>query len=286
MLIPTIRIGILLVITLAYALFDALNNRNVPNAFAYASVVVGIAVLLATYGTTVIAVGALIAAVVGALGYVLYRVGFLGGGDVFEFVAIILLLPLQPAPLLGALPQFNLPFILSVFISTGIVVLWAVPIYYLLFVKGREKTFRIPRRAALSAIALLAAYLLLFLAIDFAIGFNPTALALILLIAVPSALMLAFQKLITARMVADVYPSALEDGDIIATNMMQAKDLRFFAGKSKSFQRLVTPKLMKDLKGVKRRLPVYKNAVPLAFYTFIGVLIALAFGNLLLYVVF
>lgn len=286
MLLSTIRLGILLIVALAYALLDAFNNRNVPNLFAYATVVAGAVVLLATYNFNTIVIGALLALLIGALSYILYRTGFLGGGDVFEFVAIILILPLQPLPLLTATPQFNLPFILSVFIATGIVAVWAVPLYYLLFAKRREKGFHVQRQAALSGALLLVAYLLLFLIIDRFAGFSLMTLVLILLIAIPSAIILVFQKLITMRMVSDVYPTALEEGDIIATNLMHTKDVRFFLGKSKYFQRLVTKQLMRDLKSVKRRLPVYKNAAPLALFTFFGILIALAFGNLLLYIIF
>ena len=86
-------------------------------------------------------------------------------------------------------------------------------------------------------------------------------------------------------MVRNVYPSQLEDEDIIAVYVMNEKDLRYFNSLSKSFGRLTTRKLMQDLKGVRKKLPVYKNAVPLALFTLIGGVISLLFGNVLLYVI-
>lgn len=285
MLASTLQIALLIIITLIYALFDGFNKRNVPNIFAYASVVIGAVVLVATNPQSTIVVGALLAVLVGALCYILYRTGFLGGGDLFEFVAIVLLLPMQPQPLLTFAPQFNLPFILSVFIATGIVSVWAVPAYYLLFVRNKGRV-AVEKKHSVTALALILAYFLLFMIIAAFTGFRLSTLALLLVIAVPSAIVLMFQKTITRRMVSDVYPKDLEDGDIIATNMMRRSDIGFFMKKSKRFQRLVTPRLMRDLRGVKRKMPVYKNAAPLALMTFVGVLLALAFGNLLLYVIF
>ena len=39
---------------------------------------------------------------------------------------------------------------------------------------------------------------------------------------------------------------------------------------------------MKELKGAKEKLPVYRNAAPLALFILIGVAISLIFGNLIL----
>jgi len=106
----------------------------------------------------------------------------------------------------------------------------------------------------------------------------------ILLVAIPSSITLIFEEEITSRMVEMVHPRKLEDGDIIAFNVMSGREKAYFASRSRSFGRLVTKQLMEELRGVDRSLPVYRDAAPLAFFIVFGVFISLLFGNIVLFI--
>jgi hypothetical protein len=281
-----LRIAILLIIAFAYAMFDVFNKRNVPDVFVYACLIVGIVVTL-TYDLATIEISLLLALIIGSLGYVLYRKGLMGAGDFFEFATISLLLPLQPVPMLSNMPQFGFPFIFSIFIATGYAAVVGMVAYYLLkaYGRGHLKTSGIGRAKLYQGFGIFVAYLLLLLFISYLAGIKPAAVVLILIVAVASSLTIIFEKAISGQMISYVYPSKLTQEDMIATNVMSKEDMEFFSKKSKYFGRLVTKKLVHDIKGVKRKVPLYTSGVPLALFAFIAVIVSLLFGNILLYVI-
>lgn len=269
-------------ISILYAAFDLFNKRNVPDVFAYASVVVGLAVTF-LYNYSLLTYSFLIAFVVGAVGYVVYRLGLWGAGDYFELVAISLIIPAQPAPIFGNVAQLGLPFILSVFVATGFAAVWIVPVYYLLFV-NRKWSRKPDMKRVLYGVSLLLLYAILFLFIYFFYGFGYEKLFLLLLVAIPSSITLVFEEEITTRMVERIYPKMLDEGDIIAFNMMSRAERRYFSRYS-GFGRLATRGLIAKIRNARTRLPVYRNAAPLAVFILIGIVISLLFGNVVLFIV-
>ena len=280
-----IRLVLLLAIALAYAIFDTFNKRNVPNAFVYGALAVGFVSTL-FYPLHVMIVSVLIALVLGAVGYFIYRLGFMGAGDFFEFMTISLILPIQPLPaLLGsAISGVQLPFMFSVFIATAYVMLVSIIVYYLFLAKKSplEKGYKISMRQVFSALVLFLAYMLLLAFIWILEGIGLVSSILVLLIAVPSCIIVAFDRLINLRMISMLGPDELDEGDMIAVNLMKKEDIAYFKKHSQNFGRLVTKKLKHDIRNSEKKLPVYRNAVPLALFTFFGVIISLAFGNLIL----
>ncbi len=289
MLLDTIRIAILILITLVYALFDIFNKRNVPDAFAYGSLIIAILVTL-TYPFDTILYSFAIAIVIGLALYLLYKGGHIGGGDVFELVAISLLLPMQPTPIVGSLGPalpYSFPFILSVFVAAGIVSLVFVPIYYLIFAKNssvksapREKSNARPN--LIKAIAILACYLILYFIIVEFFGASVYSTALILVMGVCSATIIMYNEKINARMLSFKGPGQLEEGDMIGFGSMDEKYIASLSKKYKHFGKLVTKEMIREMKGSKTKLPVYDNSLPLALPLFLGVLISLLVGNILL----
>lgn len=282
MFIDLVRISILLAIALAYALFDIFNKRNVPDGFAYASLAVAVVVTF-TYSHTIIMFSILIAAAIGAISYLLYKAGQLGAGDGFEFVTISLIMPLQGGAALLSASQFSLPFILSVFVATGIIAVWVAPAYYL-SVHKRSK-MAIGGNDILKGATIFLAYMVLILLFIYLFGFRIINAFVLLLIGVPSAFVATYARHINEGMVKYIYPDKLEAEDMIAVNMMSAAEIKFFKGKSRYFGRLVSRKLISEIKGVKRRLPVYRKALPLAAIIFFGIIISLLFGDVLLLLV-
>ena len=268
-------------------MFDIFNNRNLPNYFAYATVVAGLLLTL-TYSYPVMEYSLVFAAVIAAIGYLTYKAGLLGGGDVFEFVFISLVIPVQMVPMFWSTPQFGLPFILSVFITTGYAAVLTTPVYYIL--KGKRKlghkrlTIDPERFVAGCLIFIMYAALIIFTTYE--VNYNLLGVLLLFGAAIPSVIILIYEKYIYEGMMLMVYPSKLEDGDMIATNMMNKKDIAYFKSKSRRFGRLVNRQLIKEIKNVRKQIPVYKNAIPLALFTFIGVVVSLLVGNLILLIFF
>lgn len=280
-----IRYALVLVIAFVYSLFDLYNKRNVWNSFAYLSVLVGFVVTLTLNQQTML-YSILLAIAIAAISYLLFKIGWLGSGDGFEFVALSLLVPIQPQPIFQfVLSQLNLPFMLSAFIATGVVAIIVAPLYYLLLVR-RSAAVNIFERGRDNSVAraaiLVISYLVLFLLVVYVSGFRLISLLLVTTIVIPSAITALFETEIMLRMIESVYPKELEVGDIIAVNLMKQKDIAYYQKKSKDFGRLVTEKLLRDIEKLNVKLPVYKKALPLAPLTFIGVLISFAFGNILL----
>ncbi|MDE1870044.1 MAG: prepilin peptidase [Candidatus Micrarchaeota archaeon] len=282
-----LRLPAVLIIAIIYAGYDLFNKRDIPDTVAYASVLVGILFTAALDWNTML-YSLLIAIVVGALSYALYRVGQLGLGDGFEFVALSLIIPVQPIPIWLGAAQFGLPFILSIFIATGIAAILLVPIYYISRMKSAD--FKKVRKGitqnmmAKSAIMVLA-YGSLFLFMTYSFGFSYLALAIIALIAIPSVVMIIFERQIMLQMIQRVYPNKVEAGDIIAVDLMRKEDVAFFKAKYPKFGKLATEEFVHKVIGVGRKLPVYKNAIPLALPTLIGVVASLLLGNLLLLII-
>lgn len=281
-----IRIAILLAIAVIYALFDVFNKRDVPNIFVYATIVIGAAVAL-TYDLRTIEFGALIAIGIGWFGYLMYRAGILGAGDVFEFMFVSLIFPIQPVPLLSGLGQIQLPFIFSVLIAAGYAATLFIPIYYLLLGERRHANidYGVHKHRIIKASALLAAYLVMLALLYVFANLSLVAVVLVLLIAVPSSIMLLYEKEIYLGMVSFIYPSSMTDGDMIAVNLMRPSDISYFRKKDPEFGRLATGSIIRSIKKVRKKLPVYRNSVPFALFVLIGIAISLLFGNLVLYIV-
>lgn len=279
----SIRLPMLLFIALVYAGFDLFNKRDIPDSIAYISLGIGIIFTLSLPFNEIV-YSALVALVVGGISYFLYRAGQLGLGDGFEFVALSLIMPLAPQPLLAMTFQLGLPLILSIFVATGICAIILVPIYYLFIAKKNKlkEPKVVEGNKTLKAGTMLLAYACLFLFMTYYFGFSFVSLAIVALVAIPSVLMIIYERKIMLQMIAIVPATELENGDIVAVDFMSKKDFAFFRSKYSGFGRLVDLAALKKLSGVKKSLPVYKNAIPLAFPTLLGVVIALLFGNLLL----
>jgi len=274
----------LIAIVLIYAAFDLLNKRNVPDVFAYASVVLGIAVTF-LYNSNILPVSFGIAAAVAIIGYIVYRAGLWGAGDYFELVAISLIFPIQPYAWLSNVTQLGLPFVLSVFVATGFAAVWTVPIYYLFFTKRQRTEIRPDVKHIGYGVALLILYMMLLIGVFFQYSFGMGRFILILLISIPSFVTLVFSEEITSRMVQRIYPNQLDEGDIIAFNMMSRGEKKYFSSKYSGFGRLATKYLITKMKKERAKLPVYRDAAPLAVFIAIGAAISLLFGNIILFII-
>ncbi|MGC8676406.1 MAG: prepilin peptidase [Candidatus Micrarchaeia archaeon] len=285
MMLQLLRVLVLVAIAVLYAVFDVFNKREIPDAFVYASLAIG-ALFTLTYPVGIIYESVLIAAFILGVGYVIYKAGFWGAGDFMELTALSLIMPIQPKPWFSGVAQLGIPFVVSLFISAGIAAIWIVPIYYLLIKRNknrqRAKTQRVYK---MLGVLLLAMYLMLLLFMYVLFGIGLLRLLIILIIGVPSAITLAYEEEITSSMTARVPVSRLDEGDIIAINLMNRSDIAYFKKRYPKFDRLITKEMVAKLKGSSRNLPVYKNAAPFTLFILIGAIVSFAFGNVILYLV-
>ncbi len=282
----TVKVGVLLLVTLVYAAFDVFNKRNIPNVIVYATILVGIAVAI-LYNYSAIWIDFGISIIIALCGYLIYRAGFLGGGDVLELVFITLVFPLQFSPYYADISQIGIPFIISVIISAGYTALVFIPLYYLIVKRifaGKKLNHPAPRSVALGT-ALLVAYIAFAIVFYFISRLSLISIFIILVLAITSFITLMFEKDIYEGMISWIAPAKLENGDMIAVNLMSRPDVSYFKNKYNKFGRLVTEDALKKLKPIKKTLPVYRDSVPFSLFIFLGVLISLTVGNLVLIII-
>ena len=87
-----IRVVVVVVMALLYAFFDVFNRREIPEYFRLRDDCDCGTFRAELYGADAFELFAFVSAIaIAAVGYLLYRSGFLGGGDIFIAVAITLI---------------------------------------------------------------------------------------------------------------------------------------------------------------------------------------------------
>ncbi len=286
-----IRIASIIVIAAIYMLFDIFNRRNVPSVFVYAALAYAIALAIAYVNAEAVLIDFGIAALVFAFGYAVYRAGQLGLGDVMEMCSISLIFPFQRFAALASLYQYNIPFIITVAIASGVIALVAVPLYYLPHSKrefAERVTATVAKKDIFKSSLIFAAYAILIgmLVITHTIGvYGVIILGIIML---GSAFTILFERPITKSMIRYVGAGEFEEGDIIAFNLMGPAQVAALKAKVKSFGKLVTKQMIEEMRanGVQDKLPVYKLGIPFAVPIFLAVVVSLLLGNLVILILY
>ncbi|MCL5433395.1 MAG: hypothetical protein M1538_00245 [Candidatus Marsarchaeota archaeon] len=278
-----VRIILLLIITFAYMLFDIFNKRNVPTLFAYSTLIIGIIMTFVYLNTQIILLSFATAGIIALLGYVAYKAGQIGGADIIEFATISLIIFTLKFPLLVNNFQYGFPFIISVFIATGIVAIIFVPIYYI--PKAYKKKIKIyaTKQSFFNSLLISLSYLIFLAMLIYIYGLNFYITILFIIIITAAAVLIAFEKPIAETMIEYLSANELEEGDMIASSFINQKEIKVLE-KNINFTKLVTNNMIKKMKEkkIKKKLPVYRTAIPLAVPIFFGVIISLLFGNILL----
>ena len=276
-----IDLAVLLLISFIYAVYDVFNRRNVPNLFVYFTILVGIVMAFLSNSGMALVTAFVVAVVIGAIGYTIYRAGLLGAGDVLELVFIALIMPVWQNTFFGSAYQWNIPFVLSVIIAAGYASLIFIPIYYLLVKKQPLNAPRPDKKRMTIGALFFVVYMIFILAMRYLYDINMFGSALIFMLAFFAGITMIYDQRIYLGMVEFIYPNKLEEGDMIATNLMSKKELAIFQRKS-DFGRLASDRLIAQIKKVRVKLPVYRDSVPFSLFIFIGVLISIAYGNIIL----
>ncbi|MFA6214710.1 MAG: prepilin peptidase, partial [Candidatus Micrarchaeia archaeon] len=115
-----VRMLVALAFTGAAAYFDMFNRKWVPDALLWGFLGSALLLNVIFFDTALFAQALTAAIIIAALTYALYRMGQLGGADVFVMASIALAVPYLPHPLLAAAQDVPYPFFLSMLAPTGI----------------------------------------------------------------------------------------------------------------------------------------------------------------------
>ncbi|MEM3791216.1 MAG: hypothetical protein QXL16_00610 [Candidatus Micrarchaeaceae archaeon] len=263
-----------LVLVFVFSMFDLFNRRNIPDVVVYAFLAYSI-FLLFTYPKSSIEIGLIAGLIIGSIGYLLYKIGFIGAGDFFELMEINFMIPILDFSISGVY-QLGMPFIISVFILTGYASFIGVPIYYV-GIKRRIK--KVSKESAITAFAMIFAYAAIYLLLLYRAKFSLVSFFVIAFLAIPSFVMILFKDTIAENMSERVSTKELEDGDIVAMDLISREEINHIRSIYPGFGRLVTKKSIEMLKDYEGTLPVYKHAVPFSFFIMIGTIAAILIGN-------
>ncbi len=285
-----IRVVSLFAVGIIYMLFDIFNNRDIPSSAVYFLLAYSLVLTILYFNLSIILISVLVAVAVIAFGYIIYRVGLIGFGDITELATLSLIFPFFNKSLLYAITQLNVPFVISLILNAGFAAIILIPIFYLAKYKIKFKKSilkSVTDKTALKAAIIAAMYsvFLIFLALSFGV-FYP-GIAVITIFAAFSILMLLFERAITDSMVEYVGIKKFEEDELIAMNMLSQQEIARLRKRLKHFGRLITPALIKEMKQkhFNEKLPVYKAPIPFAAMIFVGLVATILFGNILFLVI-
>jgi hypothetical protein len=265
------RIIIAFLGTLIGTYYDIFNKKNIPDGFLYAFLGVALLANIIFYDPALFWFSIAMTVFISAIGYVIYRVGQLGGADIFVIASIMLLLPIHPS---SVNMPFNLPFIFSVFIFSGV----SFALYSLIYFGW--KLTQVEAKADLLYILVLVPYALFSYIFINSFLFSPVFFAFITVAIFASVFFMTFKKSLNQILAEELPVSQLEPEDVLALEVMN-KDL---------LERYKIPRLMtKD--GIERlkkskvsEVWVYTKLPPFLPFILIGMVLAMLFARSLLLV--
>ena len=236
-----------------------------------------------------------ITAIIFAIGYVLYRAGQLGGGDVLLFCGLQALLPYYPA---GAMAQIlstaglaaqqqivffepMLPFFVSIYLACSFLGM-AISGYIYAWKLYQKTGFRKLHPNYLMGGATLAAALFIIYWLNFVFGVAKEKTALICLLLAPAVFLVIFKKDVSEKVALKwVARKEFEDEDIISTEMLPARIVEKYG-----IDRVLTESQRKILEKVEQqegihKFPVQKDLPRFGPYILVGLVVCLLVPDLL-----
>jgi Flp pilus assembly protein protease CpaA len=279
-----IRIAAALIGTGAAAWQDH-KTSFIDDRIVYAMIGIGLVLDVLTFDQAFITNSVGIAAVVFAIGYLFYRTGQLGGGDVLLFAGIQLLLPYAPdaTAALGLAPvQFSLmPFLVSVIAASSLYALAGTAAKYALELRGHRLKPDLPY--VIMGVAAFAAVLNL----ASKTGGGLFTYGLFSVMILPGIFLMAFKRQITDELIIrKIRIAQIEDEDILATEKMPARIIKKY-GVGRVLTKKQVEKLRKIEKAEKMHLfPVYKNLPRFGPYILLALATCLIVGDLFVFLAF
>ncbi len=271
MMMPGEAIRILLAFlgTAVAAYYDVFNKKNIPDHLLYAFLGIAFLANLIFYEPALFAFSIGVAVFLSAIGYLFYRVGQLGGADLFVLASIMLLLPIHPA--YSGMP-FNLPFIFSVFIFSGI--LFAL---YVLFYFGYKLTQTEAKPKWLYLLMLIPYGLFAYFFIN-SFLFSWVFFAFITISIFATIFFMMFRDSLNQLLAEELPVSQLEPEDVLALEVMNKDMLERY-----KIPRLMTKEEIARLKKTKvGEVWVYTKLPPFIPFILFGMVLSVLFARSLL----
>lgn len=211
-----VRVLLAFIGTAVAAYYDVFNKKNVPNEMLYAFLGLALLVDIIFYQQELFLFSIGVAAFFSAIGYVFYRVGQLGGADVFVLAAVMLLMPVHPS--FTGMP-FNMPFVFSVFIFSG--VLFAL--YVMAFFGWKLSQNPDTRPNLLYGLMLIPYALFAYVYVNSFI-FSPVYFAFISLLLFATIFFMMFRESLNMLLAEELPVAQIQPEDVLALEIMN-KDM-------------------------------------------------------------
>ncbi|MCX8200388.1 MAG: hypothetical protein N3G76_02875 [Candidatus Micrarchaeota archaeon] len=238
--------------------YDMFNRRTIPDALSYAFVAVALAFSLITEGIVPLKIGAAVAAFV--IGYLVYRIGYIGGADVFFITGLVLALPLASGSMGAAVP----PVVEVLLISTISMAIYLELSFFAQKQKFGPGTQEIITAAIWALGYAAVAYML------YSLGLIMLAL-LAVVIGIISSVFALIKRDLTKSLITNVAPKDILEEDILAVEEMDPKVVEQL-----KLERLLTKEQIKKIREAKlESVPVYGKLPPYMPFLLIGVIISL-----------
>lgn len=250
--------------------FDLFNRKNVPDNFLYGFLALAFIVNLFFYQEQLFIFSIAIAVFLSAIGYIFYRVGQIGGADLFVLASIMLLLPVHPSFI--DMP-FGMPFVFSVMIFGGVLFALYVMINFGLKLR-QEKTE--PKKLYL---LMIIPYLIFAYVYVNSILFSPVYFAILTVLFIAIIFFMVYREGLTMLLAEKMEVNQLESEDVLALELMD-KDLV----KEYDLKRLATKKEIERLKELDiGEVWVYTRMPPFLPFLLVGMFLSLFFAKDLLF---
>lgn len=283
-----IRIAIALIGTGAAAWQDA-KTSFIDDKILFAMIAAGLVLDLLTFDLNFIYYSVGIAAAIVVVGYFAYRTGQLGGGDIFLFAGLQLLLPFFPQTILGLLPadlaariSFAasaqiIPFFVSVLVvSSFLATIGSAALYAW---KLRNKKLQPELLPSAASVALIVVVLYFF---NFVLHVGLVENVFLVLLLAAACFLTSFKAQIMRQVIiTPVTIAKIEDEDVLATESMNPKLVaRYKLGRVLTKKEVAKLKRIQKERGI-RKFPVYKHLPRFGPYILAGLIVSLLLGDVI-----
>ena len=277
-----VRIMVAVAFTGAAAYYDMFNKKWVPDLLLWCFLGASLLLNVVFFDPAVFAPALFIAIAVAALTYALYRMGQLGGADVFVMASIALAIPYLPKPLLAASQSVPYPFFLSMLAPTGIAFIVHMLFRFIPYISRRISAGKVEFTVQkVAGPALIAVSLVIFCTVVSSLPMQLPASYFAIIGFLSAALIFfsLFMPEIKASMVEKIPVSRLQCEDVLALEQMPS------LAKNLKLPPVISGKTIAALKRAKiKSVPVYTGMPFFLPYLFIGLVLTLLFGDLLYYI--
>ncbi len=265
----TIRLVLAFLGTAIATYYDVFNKKNIPDQFLYGFLAIAFIVNAIFYEPTLFWFSVAIAAFFSMIGYIFYRVGQLGGADVFVLASIMLLMPILPS-FVGM--SFNLPFVFPVIIFSG-----AVFALYLIVYFG-WKLMKTESKPNLVYALMFIPYALFAYVFINSFIFSPAYFVLITIMLFAIIFYMMFKESFNMLLAEELPLSQLQPEDVLALEVMNKDMVERY-----KLRRLLTKGEIDRLKKTRiKEVWVYTKLPPFIPFILVGMVLALLISKSLL----